>query len=91
MLNVKIIILLNNVDKDICLLGKDIYKKLKIEDNKQYNIHLGQLKVRYAIKCNMNEEETMSFSEKISNEILLYDDIILNIWKKMKIFILDQW
>ena len=61
MLNVKIIILLNNVDKDICLLGKDIYNKLKIEDNKQYNIHLGQLKVRSAIKCNMNEEESMSF------------------------------
>ena len=82
MLNVKIIILLNNVDKDICLLGKDIYNKLKIEDNKQYNIHLGQLKVRSAIKCNMNEEESMSFSEEVSNEILIYDDIILNIWRK---------
>lgn len=80
MLNVKIIRALNDIDG--CLLGKNVYNQLEIQENKRYLLNIGQFKVRCNIKCKVDEDNCIYFSDEIMKKMLLYDDIVLNIWGK---------
>ena len=80
MLSVKIIRALNDIDG--CLLGNDIYNQLEIQKDKRYFLNIGQFKVICNIKCKVNEDKCIYFPDEIMKKMLLYDDIVLNIWRK---------
>jgi hypothetical protein len=66
----------------ICLIDKKIYNSLGISEKEMYCIHLGQRKVFCKIEPSKYEDKNMYASELIFKELLLYNKISLNIWRK---------
>ena len=65
-----------------CLIDKKTYDDLKINEATSYKLHLGQLTAVCNIKPSLEGNNSIYMSEELLEQILLYENIILNIWKK---------
>ena len=66
----------------VCLIDKKTYDDLKISEATSYKLHLGQLTAVCNIKPSLEGNNSIYMSEDLLEKILLYENIILNIWKK---------
>jgi hypothetical protein len=66
----------------VCLIDKKTYDALKISEATPYKLHLGQLTAICHFKPSLQRNNSIYISEDILDQILLYENIILNIWKK---------
>lgn len=64
-----------------CLVDKKTYDDLKISETTTYKLHLGQLTAVCNIKTHLQSNNLIYIPEHILEEIMLYEDITLNIWK----------
>jgi hypothetical protein len=58
-----------------------MYNILKIEKEKRYRLHLGQLSISCTVQSFKTQDPCMYFSDPVLNRLLLFDNITLNIWK----------
>ncbi len=66
----------------VCLVDRKTYDDLNISEDITYKLHLGQLTAKCNIKPEVQSYNSMHISEDIIEEIFLYENITLNIWKK---------
>ncbi|WP_246517461.1 YheC/YheD family protein [Clostridium aciditolerans] len=69
-------------EAEVCLISKEIFDDLKLSTEVKYNIHVGQLNKCSYIRPKDIKGSYMYFTMPIFNELLLYNNANLNIWRK---------
>jgi hypothetical protein len=78
---VKIGILEENDDKEVCLLAEDIFNRLELSEGVNYNIHAGQRIIGLSFKVSNDCKEEIRFSDEHIKNLLIYKGQKINIWK----------
>jgi hypothetical protein len=81
---IKIKKLPRHYSRNACLLPYGIFNNLGLSKEISYNIHLGQLNQVSFIKPNESQNIYMYIPEDIFNQLMPYDEAVLNIWKRDK-------
>jgi len=68
-------------DSNICHIPNDIFNTLELSTEILYKINLGQRYEYSYVIPNEGFDKCMYFSNTISKKLLLFDGVILNIWK----------
>lgn len=69
-------------EAEVCLMSKKIFDDLSLSTEVKYNIHVGQLNKSSYIRPKDIKGSCMYFTMPIFNELLLYNNANLNIWRK---------
>ena len=69
-------------EAEVCLMSKKIFDDLSLSTEAKYNIHVGQLNKSSYIRPKDVKGSCMYFTMPIFNELLLYNNANLNIWRK---------
>jgi glutathione synthase/RimK-type ligase-like ATP-grasp enzyme len=69
-------------ENNTCLIDKKIYDLLKLSNEKIYNLHLGHHFIPCSILPSENPSSNIYLPKDFFNELLLYDNLPLNIWRK---------
>lgn len=67
---------------EVCLMSKKIFDDLSLSTEVKYNIHVGQLNKSSYIRPKDIKGSCMYFTMPIFDELLLYNNANLNIWRK---------
>lgn len=71
-------------EAEVCLMNKKVFDDLNLSTEVKYNIHVGQLNKCSYIRPKNIKGSYMYFTMHIFNELLLYNNANLNIWRKGK-------
>jgi hypothetical protein len=71
-----------DIDTKVCYIPKEIYNRFKLSKEKEYTIHFGQLSESLYFEPVQIEAKDMYICKYVFDKLLLYDDMILNIWEK---------
>lgn len=80
--------LLGNNVTDICLVSLDIFDSLKLSEEVKYNLYLGQLSLATFIRPVDGAGNCIYLTPNVFNptfvinELMVFEDAVLNIWKK---------
>jgi hypothetical protein len=71
-----------DADTKVCYIPKEIYNRFKLSKEKEYIVHFGQLSQSLYFEPVQIEAKDIYICKYVFDRLLLYDDMILNIWKK---------